>query len=36
MQDQKEKLRYYKELYDDGLIDEQEYKAQKAKILNQP
>ena len=35
-QDQKEKLRYYKELYDDGLIDEQEYKAQKAKILNQP
>jgi hypothetical protein len=34
-QENTEKLRYLKELYDAGLIDEQEYKAKKEKLLEQ-
>jgi len=34
-QESREKLQYFKELYESGLIDENEYKAQKEKLLNQ-
>lgn len=34
-QESREKLRYLKELYESGLIDENEYKAQKEKLLEQ-
>jgi len=34
-QDHREKLQYLKELYESGLIDEEEYKEQKKKLLNQ-
>ncbi|MEW6078306.1 MAG: hypothetical protein AB1724_10870 [Thermodesulfobacteriota bacterium] len=34
-QENTEKLRYLKELYDSGLIDEKEYKAKKEKLLEQ-
>jgi hypothetical protein len=34
-QENTEKLEYLKELFESGLIDEQEYKAQKEKLLDQ-